>query len=196
MKQLDIPVVVEGKYDVMRLQREIRGTVLPLDGFRIYKDKEKLALLRRLAKEKGLIILTDSDSAGFQLRNFLRSAIPEGTLYHAYIPDVYGKEKRKPVPGKEGKLGVEGMASEILIQALQNAGIFVAEGEKEDPITAYDLFSLGLSGVKGADARRKMLLKKLELPERMTTKALLPVLNLLFTRDEFLKKASSFLSKP
>ncbi len=185
MKRLDIPIAVEGKYDVMRLKEEIDGTIIPLDGFRIYKDKEKLSLLRRLAKEKGLIILTDSDSAGFQLRNFLRSTLFDGALYHAYIPDVYGKEKRKRLPGKEGKIGVEGMSADILIQALEKAGIFLSQGEKKEPITSFDLFSLGFSGAPGAEKRRKNLLKRLSLPERMTTKALLPVLNLLYTKDAF-----------
>ena len=159
---------------MMRLKEEIDGTIIPLDGFRIYKDKEKLSLLRRLAKEKGLVILTDSDSAGFQLRNFLRSTLFDGTLYHAYIPDVYGKEKRKRLPGKEGKIGVEGMSADILIQALEKAGIFLSQGEKKEPITSFDLFSLGFSPARpGAEKRRKNLLKRLSLPERMTTKALL-----------------------
>ena len=156
----------------------------------MFNDLERLALLRRLAAERGLILLTDSDGAGFVIRNFLKGAIPKDKLKQAYIPDIYGKERRKAAPGKEGKLGVEGMSPQVLLSALERAG---ATFEDDDtvpvggaPITKADLYSLGLSGGADSQSRRLALLKRLGLPERMTANALLEALNILYTREEFL----------
>lgn len=179
------PVIVEGKYDKIKLSALIDGTIIETNGFTIFKDKDKLEMLRVLAKKTGLIILTDSDAAGFKIRNYIRSAIPEGELIHVYIPDVYGKERRKAAPSKEGKLGVEGIDLETLRQCFEKAGV-TAENvpARREEITKADLFLWGLSGTDGAFQRRQLLLKELNFPERMSTKALLPVLNTLFTKQE------------
>lgn len=182
------PVIVEGKYDKIKLSALIDGTIIETNGFTIFKDKDKLEMLRVLAKKTGLIILTDSDAAGFKIRNYIRSAIPEGELIHVYIPDVYGKERRKAAPSKEGKLGVEGIDLQTLRQCFEKAGVTAEKtnGRREE-ITKADLFLWGLSGTDGACAKRQELLQKLNFPERMSTKALLPVLNTLFSKEEFLE---------
>ncbi len=182
------PVIVEGKYDKIKLSALIDGTIIETNGFTIFKDKDKLEMLRVLAKKTGLIILTDSDAAGFKIRNYIRSAIPEGELIHVYIPDVYGKERRKAAPSKEGKLGVEGIDLKTLQQCFEKAGLTAEKADsRREEITKADLFLWGLSGTDGALAKRQALLKKLNFPERMSTKALLPVLNTLFAKEEFLE---------
>ena len=182
------PVIVEGKYDKIKLSALIDGTIIETNGFTIFKDKDKLEMLRVLAKKTGLIILTDSDAAGFKIRNDIRSAIPEGELIHVYIPDVYGKERRKAAPSKEGKLGVEGIDLKTLQQCFEKAGLTAEKTDsRREEITKADLFLWGLSGTDGALAKRQALLKKLNFPERMSTKALLPVLNTLFAKEEFLE---------
>ena len=182
------PVIVEGKYDKIKLPALIDGTIIETNGFTIFKDKDKLEMLRVLAKKTGLIILTDSDAAGFKIRNYIRSAIPEGELIHVYIPDVYGKERRKAAPSKEGKLGVEGIDLKTLQQCFEKAGLTAEKADsRREGITKADLFLWGLSGTDGALAKRQALLKKLNFPERMSTKALLPVLNTLFAKEEFLE---------
>lgn len=197
MIRLDMPVIVEGKYDRQRLAELIDGTILETGGFGIFRDPEKLELLRTLAKKNGIIILTDSDSAGFKIRHYIRSAVPEGKIFDVYIPDVYGKERRKAAPSKEGKLGVEGMTHEILLDCLQRAGVLASEvPARRDPITKADLFLMGLSGTDGAADRRTVLLKELGFPELMTAKALLPVLNTLFSRDEFTELAQRLSPDP
>ena len=157
--------------------------ILETSGFGIFKDKQQLKLLRKVAQLRGLIVFTDADGAGFVIRNHLKSAIPGKFLKHAYIPDIPGKEKRKSAPGKEGKLGVEGMTPEIILQALRNAGATI-EGETEkrtiSAITKADLMELGLAGIPGSEEKRKALMKKLDLPEHMSPNALLQALNLLF----------------
>ena len=180
-------IVVEGRYDKAALAAIVDTVILDTEGFGIFADREKLALLRRLAIARGLVVLTDSDGGGFVIRNFLKSAIDGRYVKHAYIPDVYGKEKRKRSPGKEGKLGVEGMKPEILLAALRRAGVELdgPEPEKtEEPITKAELFALGLTGRPDSAAKRALLLKKLSLPERLTTNAMLDVLNVLVTRGE------------
>ena len=148
----------------------------------------KLRFAQRSAEKRGLIVLTDPDGAGFVIRNYLKGAIPKERLKHAYVPDVYGKERRKRAPGKEGKLGVEGMSSQVLRDAILRAGATVLDGDAEarapGDLTPADLFSLGLSGVPDAAERRAALLRKLELPEHMSAKALLAALNALYTREE------------
>lgn len=181
-------IVVEGRYDKAALAGVADTLILETAGFGVFKDAERLALLRRLAAARGLIVLTDSDGAGFVIRNHLKGAIPKGQLKHAYIPDLYGKERRKRAPGREGKLGVEGMKPEVLRQAILKAGATVLDGAEPDrpagDLTAADLFVLGLSGTPDAAARRAALLKRLDLPEHMSAKALLAALNALYTPEE------------
>ena len=180
-------IVVEGRYDQNTLSQVVDAPILKTSGFGIMKDKQQLELLRRVADARGLIVFTDSDGAGFVIRNFLKGAIPAEKLKHAYIPDVYGKERRKSTPGKEGKLGVEGMPPDVIIDALRKAGATI-EGEslsvKRDGITKVDMFYLGLSGNPDSKQKRLALMKRLNLPEHMSSNALLQVLNLLYTKDE------------
>ncbi len=181
-------IVVEGRYDKAALSGVVDALILETAGFGVFKDGERLAFLRRLAETRGLIVLTDSDGAGFVIRNYLKGAIPKNQLKHAYIPDVSGKERRKRAPGKEGKLGVEGMPRSVLRQAILRAGATVLDGDAPDrpqgDLTPADLFALGLSGTPDAAARRAALLKRLDLPEHMSAKALLAALNALYTPDE------------
>lgn len=187
MLRIKEAIVVEGRYDKNALSQVVDGVILETSGFSVFKDSEKLHLLRRLADQRGLIVLTDSDGAGFVIRNFLRGAIPPEKVKHAYIPDVYGKERRKRAPGKEGKLGVEGMRPDVLRQALLQAGATV-EGEQSAPprgeLTPADLFALGLNGTPDAAQRRTALLRRLDLPAHLSSKALLVVLNALYTPEE------------
>lgn len=181
-------IVVEGRYDKAALAGVVDALILETAGFGVFKDGERLAFLRKLAAKRGLIVLTDSDGAGFVIRNYLKGAIPKDQLKHAYIPDVRGKERRKRAPGKEGKLGVEGMPPEVLRNALLRAGATVLDDSAPDrpagDLTMADLFALGLSGTPDAAARRAELLKQLDLPERMSAKALLAALNALYTPEE------------
>ena len=189
MRRVREVIVVEGRYDKNALRQVVEATVVETGGFGVFNDRERLALLRRLAAERGLILLTDSDGAGFVIRNFLKGAIPKSQLKQAYIPDIYGKERRKAAPGKEGKLGVEGMPPQVLLAALERAGATFEDGgaaERREPITKADLYALGLTGGRDSQRRRRALLKQLGLPERMTTNALLEALNILCTREEFL----------
>lgn len=183
-------IVVEGRYDKNTLRQLVDAPIFETAGFGVMNDKAKLSLLRRAAENRGLIILTDSDRAGFVIRNYLKGALPKGRVLQAYIPDVYGKEKRKAAPGKEGKVGVEGMRPETLLKALRDAGATI-EGEtgtaaRGETISKQDLFDLGLSGGKDSAALRMKLQKALKLPERLGPNALLDALNLLFAdREEF-----------
>ncbi|MCI8877986.1 MAG: DUF4093 domain-containing protein [Oscillospiraceae bacterium] len=188
MRRVREVIVVEGRYDKNALKQAVEATVVETGGFGVFKDGEKLALLRRLAEERGLILLTDSDGAGFVIRNFLKGAIPPDRLKQAYIPDIRGKERRKAAPGKEGKLGVEGMSPAVLLRALERAGATFEDGPAAGdraPITKGDFYALGLTGGRDSAARRAALLKALELPERMTANALLEAVNLLYGREEF-----------
>ena len=192
-KKLRQAVVVEGKYDQNTLRQLVDTAVFATNGFADMKDPALLRLLRHAAQATGLIILTDSDGAGFLIRNTLKGMIPKEGVLHAYIPDIPGKERRKAAPGKEGLLGVEGMRPEIILQALRDAG-----GEFEDsceqptrePITKQDFFALGLSGKPDSAARRGALLKELDLPAHMSANALLQAVNTLFSREEFLARFS------
>ncbi len=183
-------IVVEGKYDKNTLRQLVDAPIFETGGFSILKDAEKLSLLRKVAEKRGLVVLTDPDGAGFVIRNYLKGTLPKDKVLHAYVPDISGKERRKQTPGKEGKLGVEGMSREVLLTALKNAGATIdgetvcSSGEK---LTHTDLFELGLSGGKDSSLRRKAVLKVLELPEHMSTAAMLDAVNLLFGRDEFIK---------
>lgn len=185
MRKIREVIVVEGRYDKNTLAQVVDAAVITLGGFSVFNDKEKLAFLRRLAEKQGLIVLTDSDGAGFVIRNYLKGALPKDRVKQAYIPDVPGKERRKRAPGKEGKLGVEGMKPDILLEALRRSGAtFLDETEEvrppKAPITKADLFELGLTGGPDSAARRQALLKRLELPEHLTANGLLEALNLLY----------------
>ena len=183
-------IVVEGRYDKNTLSQLVDTVIIETSGFGIFKDKERLALLRRLAEKRGLIVLTDPDGAGFVIRGHLRGSLPPDRVKHAYVPDIYGKERRKRQGGKEGKLGVEGMRPEVLEAALRRAGATFLDEEGERaaqagrPITKADFVALGLSGGPGAADRRRALLQRLELPEHLSPNAMLEVLNALFTREE------------
>ena len=182
-------IVVEGKYDKNTLSQLVDAPIFETGGFSILKDGEKLSLLRRVAEKRGLVILTDPDGAGFVIRNYLKGTLPKDKVLHAYVPEISGKEKRKKTPGKEGKLGVEGMTREVLLQALQNAGATVdgvAQTKAADPITHTDLFELGLSGGKNSKEKRLALLALLDLPSHMSTAAMLDAVNLLYGREEFI----------
>lgn len=182
-------IVVEGRYDKNTLSQLVDGVILETNGFGIFKDKEKLALLRRIAEKRGLILLTDSDGAGFVIRNYLKGAIPSERVKQAYIPDIVGKEKRKRRPGKEGKLGVEGMSPAVLEAALRQAGATILGEEAQRQMTALtkaDLYACGLSGGERSKENRKGLLRRLGLPEHLSPNAMLPVLSALYTREELL----------
>ena len=186
MVKIKEAIVVEGRYDKNTLSQIVDAPILETAGFGIFKDKEQMALLRRVAQVRGLIVFTDADGAGFVIRNHIKSAIPAQFLKHAYTPDILGKERRKKVGGKEGKLGVEGMTREIILEALRRAGA-TFEGEetagKRQEISKADLMDLGLYG-PGSAEKRSMLIKKLGFPEKMSTNAFLQAVNLLYTIDE------------
>lgn len=181
-------IVVEGRYDKNTLSQVVDALILETGGFGVFKKPDTLALLRRVAQRQGLIVLTDSDGAGFVIRNYLKGAINPAQVKHAYIPDRAGKERRKRTPGKEGKLGVEGMRPEVLLDALRRAGATFVENEAPPQahavLTKADLFALGLTGRPDSGARRTALLKQLDLPEHLTGNALLEVLSALYDRKE------------
>ena len=181
-------IVVEGRYDANTLRQIVDAPVFETGGFGVFNDRERLKLLRLAAEKRGLIVLTDSDGAGFVIRRYLSGAIDPKLVKHAYIPDVYGKERRKRAASKEGKLGVEGMRPEVIVDALRRAGATI-EGEdarrETGGITKADLYAAGLSGRPDSAEKRRELLKSLNLPERMSPNAMLRALELLFTREEF-----------
>lgn len=182
-------IVVEGRYDKNTLSQVVDAPIVTLEGFAVFHDREKLALLRRLAGERGLILLTDSDGAGFLLRGYLKGALPPGQVKQAYTPDIPGKERRKRTPGKEGKLGVEGMTPQVLLESLRRAGATfldeeTAADEGRTPITKGDLYEWGLTGGADSAQRRRSLLARLSLPQRMSANAMLEALNLLYDRQE------------
>ena len=186
MVKIKEAILVEGRYDKNTLSQIVDAPILETAGFGIFKDKKQMALLRRVAETRGLIVFTDSDGAGFVIRNHIKSAIPGKYLKHAYIPDIPGKERRKAAPGKEGKLGVEGMTPAVILEALRRAGATI-EGEEANPtmqITKQDLMELGLSGGADAGAKRQKLLNKLNFPEHMSANAMLQALNLLYSLEE------------
>ena len=182
-------VAVEGRYDKNTLSQVVDTLILETGGFQIFQDPERMALLRRAAEKRGLIVLTDSDGAGFVIRSRIKGAIPGQYLKHAYIPDLPGKERRKRRPGKEGKLGVEGMTPQVLEEVLRRAGATFLEGDAPrtgavPPLTKADLMAAGLAGGTDSARRRQALLRRLDLPEHMTANALLAVLNTCYTRRE------------
>lgn len=190
MERVKEVIVVEGRYDKNALSQVVDAVILETSGFGIFKDSQKQKLFRTLAETKGLIVLTDSDGAGFVIRNFIKGCTDPKTVKHAYIPDIYGKERRKSTPSKEGKLGVEGMRPAVLLEALRRAGASFegkAPAEAAAPISKADLYALGLSGGANSAEKRKALLRQLDLPERLTADGLLDVLNALMSREEFLR---------
>lgn len=179
-------VIVEGKYDKIKLSSIIDAVIIPTGGFKIFKDKETLKIIRYFAETTGIIILTDSDTAGFKIRSFLKGAVKNGKIINVYVPDIFGKEKRKAEPSKEGKLGVEGIEKDIILEAFRKAGIVSEErDENHDPITRIDFYECGFSGGQNSSFLRKRLLAELDLPELMTTTGIIDILNTLMTRQEF-----------
>ena len=180
-------IIVEGRYDKIKLSQIVDTPIIETGGFRIFKDKEKQSLIRQIACQRGILVLTDSDSAGFVIRNFLRSAIPDGKIKHAYVPQLRGKEKRKSESSKEGLLGVEGLSAEIIAEAIRKSGATII-GESSAvhtaEITKGDLYDLGLTGRENSAALRQRLLKKLNMPSYLTTNALLSALNCLYSLKE------------
>jgi ribonuclease M5 len=195
MIKINEVVIVEGKYDKIKLSSIIDAVIIETNGFSIFKDKEQLELIRRLASTKGILIITDSDAAGFKIRNFLTGAIPKGQVKQAYIPDIFGKEHRKSQVSKEGKLGVEGVPKSAIIKSLENAGVLCGEiSEPSKKITKTDLFEDGLTGGEGSSEKRQRLLKSLNLPMRLSTNSMLDVLNAMMDFVEY-KKFTDELQK-
>ena len=192
MIRLERAVIVEGKYDKIKLSSILDALIITTDGFATFKDREKLELIRTLAKTRGIVILTDSDSAGFMIRSYLMGSIHDGNIVNAYIPDILGKEKRKTSPSKEGCLGVEGMEKKILIEALTKAGVFYDQAsERNRLITKSDLHEDGFCGRPDSARKRADLLKFLSLPQRMSSNTLIQVLNSLYTFEEYKKIVNS-----
>lgn len=192
-------VIVEGKYDKIKLSGIIDTVIIETDGFAIFKDKEKQNLIRFLSEKRGIIIMTDSDSAGFKIRNFINGITKSENIKNVYIPDIYGKEKRKTESSKEGKLGVEGMNLEVIMTALEKAGVLCLENDKKsgNKITHTDFFEDGISGGENSSQIRKALAKELELPERISSSSLLKIINSYMTYDEYkeaIRKVQSKLS--
>ena len=201
MIKLKEAIIVEGKYDKIKLSSIVDGLIITTDGFGIFKDKEKRELIKLLAKKRGIIILTDSDSAGFLIRSHIKGFVKEGEIKNVFVPDIFGKEKRKTAPSKEGKLGVEGISREILESALKKAGIANLQGQNEGQnegqnqgqnkqpqqreVTKTDLFEDGLSGGADSKAKRALLLSQLGLPRRMSTNTLLEAINALYSYEEY-----------
>jgi len=178
-------IIVEGKYDKIKLSSIIDAVILVTDGFRIFKDEEKMSIIRYYAATTGVLILTDSDSAGFKIRNYLKGSVG-GNVTNVYIPDVFGKERRKVHPSKEGKLGVEGIDPDVIIDAFRKAGVLFSErDETRERITRLDLYNDGLSGRENSSLKRKILLKELGLPELLTTTGMLEILNTMMSVEEY-----------
>lgn len=192
-------IIVEGRYDKIRLSNLFDAVIIPTNGFALYKDKETAELIRFLAKKTGIIIVTDSDSAGFQIRTRLRNIAADGEVINVYVPDIKGKERRKRAPSKQGLLGVEGISDEILLEAFRKAGVFGGEAggaeSERVPITKADLMELGLVGGADSAAARAKLQKKLGLPERLSANMLLEILNVMYSRGDFLREVRGFGGK-
>ena len=181
-------IIVEGKYDKIKLSGIIDAPIIQTDGFGIFKDKELQCLIRNLAEKRGILVLTDSDSAGFMIRSFIGSTVDTKNIVHAYIPDIFGKESRKTEPSKEGKLGVEGVSEDIIMKALANAGVLCETAEEpERPITKLDLYELGFTGGRDSAKKRAALLKYYSFPARLSANALVKVLNSITTYEQFLE---------
>lgn len=178
-------VIVEGKYDKIKLSNILDAFIIETNGFAIFKDKSKLSFIKKLAKERGIIILTDSDHAGFMIRNYISSGVPKEQIKNVYIPDIFGKEKRKDTPSKEGKLGVEGMTKEVILASLEKAGVSSTSSVCDNPITTVDFYDLSLTGGENSKAKRKAVCKALDLPEFLSTSSLISCINNFMTKEEF-----------
>lgn len=178
-------VIVEGKYDKIKLSNILDAFIIETNGFAIFKDKSKLSFIKKLAKERGIIIFTDSDHAGFMIRNYISSGVPKEQIKNVYIPDIFGKEKRKDTPSKEGKLGVEGMTKEVILASLEKAGVSSTSSVCDNPITTVDFYDLSLTGGANSKAKRKAVCKALDLPEFLSTSSLISCINNFMTKEEF-----------
>ncbi|MDD2954729.1 MAG: DUF4093 domain-containing protein [Oscillospiraceae bacterium] len=185
MIRLTQAVIVEGRYDRIRLSSVLDAVILETGGFRIFKDREKAALIRRFAQTCGIVVMTDSDSAGFLIRRHIKSIVPDGKIWHCYIPPIPGKERRKAVPSKEGTLGVEGMTDEVLLACLAKAGVVPGQAQGAMHLTRADLMEDGLYGGEGSRLRREELLRRLELPLYLSAGNLLDYLNLCCPEEEY-----------
>ena len=187
-------IIVEGKYDKITLSSFVDAVIIPTNGFSIYKDRETAELIKLFAEKTGIIILTDSDSAGIQIRNRLKSIIKSGEVINVFIPEISGKEKRKRAPSSQGLLGVEGMTKEVLLKAFERAGVFSEEREKnENPVTKADLLDLGLVGKENSSRLREQLLRELGLPTKLSANMLLETVNVMYSRGEFLGIADNII---
>lgn len=184
-------VIVEGRYDKIKLSNIIDAFVLETDGFSIFKDKKKLAFIKKLALERGIVVLTDSDHAGFMIRSHISSAVPKSRIKNVYIPDVYGKEKRKAAPSKEGKIGVEGMSTEVILNAFEKAGVTASKVTCDNPVTTADFFELGLTGGADSKKKRKELCAELDLPEFLSVSSLISCINNMMSKEEFTEKVKA-----
>lgn len=184
-------VIVEGKYDKIRLSSILDAVILPVNGFSVFNDREMMTLIRRLAQTTGILILTDSDAAGFKIRHFISGALPQGQVRHAYIPEIAGKERRKTEPSKAGLLGVEGMSEERIVEALRKAGVLCEKtAEPSRRITKLDFFEDGFSGTEGSLEKRRQLLRRLDMPQRLSANAMLDIINAMLGYDEYKKIAA------
>lgn len=184
-------VIVEGKYDKSKLSSIINAVIIVTNGFGIFKDKEKQSLIRYYAETTGIIIMTDSDSAGLKIRNYIKGFVKKGSIKNIFIPDVFGKEKRKEKPSAEGKLGVEGISKELILEALEKAGITSSESERKHDITNITLYELGLSGGAGSRELRIRLQKSIGLPQLMSASALIEVLNTMMDSEELAERVEN-----
>lgn len=184
-------VIVEGRYDKIKLSNIIDAFILETDGFSIFKDKKKLAFIKKLALERGIVVLTDSDHAGFMIRSHISSAVPKSRIKNVYIPDVFGKEKRKAAPSKEGKIGVEGMSTEVILNAFEKAGVTASKVTCDNPVTTADFFELGLTGGANSKEKRKELCAELDLPEFLSVSSLISCINNMMSKEEFAKKVKA-----
>ena len=184
-------VIVEGRYDKIKLSNIIDAFILETDGFSIFKDKKKLTFIKKLALERGIVVLTDSDHAGFMIRSHIASAVSKSRIKNVYIPDVYGKEKRKAAPSKEGKIGVEGMSTEVILNAFEKAGVTASKVTCDNPVTTADFFELGLTGGADSKEKRKELCAELDLPEFLSVSSLISCINNMMSKEEFAKKVKA-----
>lgn len=185
MIHVEQAIIVEGKYDKIKLSSILDAVIIPTNGFSIFKDEEKCSIIRHFASTKGIIILTDSDTAGFKIRNYIKGIIKSGTIINVYIPDIFGKERRKLKPSKEGKLGVEGISVDIILSAFEKAGVFFSERSRENEITRMDLYEDGFIGGENSSKKRQSLLKLLELPELLTTGSMLEIINSMLNKNDY-----------
>ncbi len=191
MHRVSEVIVVEGRYDKNTLSQVVDAVIIETGGFSVFNDKEKQRLLRTLAEKRGMIVMTDPDGAGLVIRNFVKGCVDPKLLKHAYMPEIFGKERRKSRASKEGKLGVEGMSAEVIMQALRRCGATI-DGEETQPsggISMADMYAAGLTGKPDSAAKRARLLASMSLPRKMTAQALLPVLNALMSREDFLSRS-------